>query len=172
MCKVTVNFSERVLNRVNNTLNYDNAAALERFEKAVIGLAELTISFKLEAQRPIAKVSAQYSNKREEIKLYLNQEILDYIFEVLYGQFKGIEQIDATNYEDFKCEEGLDFGFEIFKNEIEIGKIMTFKNDFVTPKGDHYLCTESNYMNRNKVRYCIKRTPEVEQYLTDKELNK
>lgn len=171
MNAIRINFVQNTANRVNNNSNYDNAAALDRFFKATAALANISVSFRQDKDnQPIAKISAIFTNKREEIVLMLNQDILDYIFSALAGKWnKDIVDIDAENYQDFKMDEGVDFQFEVFKNEIEAGRFLSFKADFVTSKGDHYLCAES-FNQIGKVKYCIKRTEAVEQYLTDKNL--
>ncbi|WP_370862153.1 hypothetical protein [Parabacteroides faecis] len=170
MQSLKINFVEMGV-RVNNNSNYDNASALERFYKATIALANISVSFRQDRNnQPIAKISAIFTNKREEIVLMLNQDILDYIFSAIAGKWnKDIIDIDANKYDDFKMDAGYDFQFEVFKNEIEAGRILSFKADFVTSKGDHYLCAES-FSQLGKIKYCIKRTEAVEQFLMDKNL--
>ena len=75
MQSLKINFVEMGV-RVNNNSNYDNASALERFYKATIALANISVSFRQDRNnQPIAKISAIFTNKREDIVLMLNQDM-------------------------------------------------------------------------------------------------
>lgn len=158
---------EPVATPVVPVISYDCQAALDKFEALEFNAIKFQVSFKTRRGERIAIVRYTLPNgSRDVIELKVNQPILEYLYKVCHAEFPTKPEL--TGEEDYKAEEGEDFGFEVFRMEAEAGNRFNFKEDYINQlTGEHYL-QAINYHMRGAIHYCIKRTPEVQKFLEDK----
>lgn len=113
------------------------------------------------------KVAVEKNGCKYYFDVFVNQEIVEYVYLLVNARFP--DKPELTGDEDYDAEIGEDFGFTLFKLEIENKSRIIFKEDFITSRGER--CMKADiWHTRGVIKFCIKRTPELEQFLADKGL--
>lgn len=113
------------------------------------------------------KVTIEKDMNKHNFNVDVNQEVLEYVYKIINGRFP--DKLELTGDEDYDAEAGEDFGFTLFKMEVENKPRIIFKEDFITSRGER--CMKADiWHQRGVIKFCIKRTPELEQFLIDKGL--
>ena len=113
------------------------------------------------------KITVERENCKYHFNVYVDQKILEYVYQLIDARFP--DKIELTGEEDYEADEGEDFGFTLFKMEVENKRRIIFKTDFMTFRGERCM-KASIWHQRGSVEYCIKRTPELERFLIDNNL--
>ncbi len=113
------------------------------------------------------KVTVETGMFKHHFDVHVNQEVLEYIYKIIDARLP--DKIELTGDEDYDAEIGEDFGFTLFKLEVENKSRIIFKEDFITSRGER--CMKADiWHTRGVIKFCIKRTPELEQFLIDRGL--
>lgn len=164
-------------NNMNNIIDFSNvwgedtvAATVKVDQKVVNDLfnafmaipQEVVVSFKNEDGflRMVVKM-----NHREKFfrryETYADAKLVEYMLGAMRGTMIGA--LDAYKTEEHPLEPSeVDPRVELFRQFINSPLRCRFESDFVTKNGDRYLCATFNIGYRKMVKFCLKRTEEVE----------
>ena len=104
-------------------------------------------------------------NHREKFfrtyETYADPKLVEYMLGAMRGTMIGA--LDAYKAEEHPLEAAeVDPRIELFRQFINSPLRCRFESDFVTKNGDRYLCATFNLGYRKMVKFCLKRTEEVE----------
>lgn len=104
-------------------------------------------------------------NHREKFfrtyETYADAKLVEYMLGAMRGTMVGA--LDAYKAEEHPLEATeVDPRVELFRQFINSPLRCRFDSDFVTKNGDRYLCATFNIGYRKMVKFCLKRTEEVE----------
>lgn len=156
-------------------LKVDNKISFRRFEDALYeDTKPVFIKFKYDDINDIfySEILAKYiyQQKTDKITLYLNKKIFDYMMGVIsLREIEVVKDIDSEIYENSSIGENIKSVLDIFKYEYEQGHKLVVKDDFRTSKGEYYYCADFT-AHKITVNYCLKKTPELLQFLEEKGL--
>ena len=150
------------VNRENNAVVDNNA--VERLANAWKGFAKLKVRFKTVAGKAQVRIMADFGNRREEIRTWADEALLEIVVNALNGKM-NVEEYLSTEHPALIIEE---LETEMFKQDILSGRKLTFQQDFVTEE-TRYLHAVSRFY-RGEIDYYVKRTGEIEQFLEENNL--
>ena len=104
-------------------------------------------------------------NHREKFfrtyETFADAKLVEYMLGAMRGTISGALEAYKTEEHPLEASEG-DPRLELFRQFINSPLRCRFESDFVTKNGDRYLCATFNIGYRKMVKFCLKRTEEVE----------
>ena len=145
--------------------NYDNNGAHEAAKLIMKKHENLSVKFKTDKDNyPYAWLE---SKSVAGFKLRLNQEELIWIMKYLKEGETDDLNAKPENVEAYKEGEDSDIQLQIFKQLIEIGKVLQFIPTFRETNG--YISATASYM-KGKIFFRLERTESLVEYLQEKTL--
>ena len=169
-------------NNMNNIIDFSNvwgegtvAATVKVDQKVVNDLfnafmaipQEVVVSFKNEDGflRMVVKM-----NHREKFfrryETYTDSKLVEYILGAMRGIISGALETYKVEEHPLEASE-VDPRVELFRQFINSPLRCRFDADFVANNGDRYLIATFNISYRKQVKFCLKRTEEVELIIND-----
>ena len=147
---------------VAHTATVDQQVVNDLFHAFMEIPQEVVVSFKNEDG--FLRMVVKMNHREKFIRKYetcADAKLVEYMLGAMRGTMVGA--LDAYKAEEHPLEAAeVDPRIELFRQFINSPLRCRFESDFVTKNGDRYLCATFNIGYRKMVKFCLKRTEEVE----------